>query len=333
MTTGRAQIRPIARTFLLLFLGCHCARGQGVGLELEAKIALGEVRGRIDHLTVDLGRQRLYVAELGNDSLGMVDIKEHKAIRTLTGLREPQGIGYVASTDTLYVANAQDGSLRLFQGPDLTPAGQIALGDDADNVRVDDAAHRVFVGYGSGALAVIDTGARAKIADITLKAHPEGFRLASSGTRIFVNIPDAHEIAVVDRSTNVQVASWKTNGLRWNFPLALDESGHVLAVFRLPSKLGVFRQQDGLLTAVAPTCGDSDDVFVDSKRHRVYVSCGEGYLDIFSQQSNAYVRIAHLATVSGARTALFVPEIDKLFLAVRASRSTPASIWVFRPTD
>jgi YVTN family beta-propeller protein len=328
-----ARSAAAACAFLFALSGGNSAWGQAPALQLEAKVPLGEVHGRIDHLAVDLQRQRLYVAELGNDSLGVVDLKERKTIRTIASLGEPQGIAYVPSTDTVYVANARDGSVRLFHGEELTPSGQIALGEDADNVRVDDAAHRVIVGYGSGALAIIDTVARAKIADITLNAHPESFRLESAGGRIFVNVPDAHEIAVVDRATNKQVAAWRTPGLRWNFPLALDPSGHVLVVFRFPARLGVFRAQDGQLVAAVPTCGDSDDLFVDTKRNRVYVSCGEGYIDVFSAQSDTYARIGHLATVAGARTALFVPELDRLFLAVRSAGATPASIWVFRPTD
>ena len=301
-------------------------------LLLEAKIPLGQVKGRIDHLGVDAARQRLYVAELGNDSVGVIDLKDRKTLRTITGLREPQGIGYVPSSDTLYVANAGDGSVRLFQGAALTPVERIALGDDADNVRVDDAAHRVFVGYGNGALAVIDTTSRTKIADVPLKAHPESFQLERTGRRIFVNVPDAQEIAVVDRSTNRQVASWATSGLRANFPLALDEpSGHVIAVFRHPARVGVFSAQDGRLLNAFDTGGDSDDAFVDSKRRRVYVSCGEGFADVFAAQGDGYVKVGHVATAAGARTALFVPAIDRFLLAVRARASEPAAIWVFRP--
>jgi DNA-binding beta-propeller fold protein YncE len=303
-------------------------------LELETKIPLGEVYGRIDHMAVDLNHERLYVAELGNDSLGVIDLKRRKILRTILYLREPQGIGYVPSSDTLYVANGGDGVVRLYHGPDLTPAKEITLGDDADNVRVDDQAHRVYVGYGTGALAVIDTDARAKIADIPLKAHPESFRLEQgTGQRIFVNLPDAREIAVVDRATNKQVASWQTSGLRWNFPLALDDSGHVLTVFRQPARLAVFRVQDGKLLSSMPVCNDSDDVFLDAKRHRVYVSCGQGFVDVFSGEGEKYAKVLHLATVPGARTALFVPEVDRLFLAVRQTGDTPAAVWVYRPGD
>src|SRR5712691_11339942 len=146
-------------------------------LQLETKILLGDVRGRIDHMAVDLKRQRLFVAELGNDSVGIVDLPNRKLISRIPGLKEPQGVGYEPSADMLYVANAGDGSVRLFEGGDYKSSGQIELGSDADNIRVDAAAGRVFVCYGSGALAIIDPSTRRKVADVALKAHPEGFQI------------------------------------------------------------------------------------------------------------------------------------------------------------
>jgi YVTN family beta-propeller protein len=275
----------------------------------------------------------LYVAELGNDTVGVIDLKERKTVHTITGLRGPQGIGYVSSTDTVYVANAGDGSVRLFQGVDLAPAGEIPLGDDADNVRVDETGHRVFVGYASGALAVIDKASRTKIADIPLKAHPESFQLESAGQHnIIVNVPDAHEIALVDLATNKQIADWPTNDLRANFALAIEETRHrILAVFRNPSKVGVFNDESGRLLTTLDTCQDADDVFLDAKRRHVYVSCEEGYVDVFGVQGEGYMKVGHIATAAGARTSLWVPAIDRLLLAVRASASEPAAIWVFRP--
>lgn len=300
-------------------------------LVVEAKIPLGEVHGRIDHLGVDVNRHRLYVAELGNDSVGVVDLQAGKTMRTLAGLKEPQGIGYDRPTDTVYVANDTDGSVRLFNGEDLSPLGRIDLGDDADNVRIDEAAHQVWVGYGTGALAIIDANSRRKVKDIPLRAHPESFRFAPTGSLIYVNVPNNGEIAVVDSSSDKQIASWKTQELRSNYPLALDESGQILAVFRHPARLAVFRAQDGQRLQALETCGDSDDVFVDPKRHRVYVTCGEGFIDVFSHGTNGYEHTGKLQTSSGARTSLFVPEFDRLYLAVRAGFSTPASIWVVRP--
>jgi DNA-binding beta-propeller fold protein YncE len=250
----------------------------------------------------------------------------------LGALKEPQGIGYVPSTDTLYVANGGDGSVRLYAGGDLTPAGQIALGRDADNVRVDDAARRVFVGYGSGALAVIDAVSRKKIADIGLRQHPESFQLDAAG-HIFVNVPDAQEIAVVDRAANRQGTSWATGSLRANYPLALDLSrSRVLAAFRHPPKVGVFDLRDGRLLSSLDTCGDADDLFLDAKRNRLYLSCGEGFVDVLETRGDSYVRIDRMSTASGARTAFFTPELDRLMLAVRASKDVPAAVWVYRPS-
>ena len=87
------------------------------------------MRGRTDHLAVDVARQRLFVAELGNGTVGVVELFHHSVLRTLTGLHEPQGVGYEPTTDTLYVANAADGAVQLFQGADLAPVGRIDLGD------------------------------------------------------------------------------------------------------------------------------------------------------------------------------------------------------------
>jgi DNA-binding beta-propeller fold protein YncE len=300
-------------------------------LRLESRIPLGSIRGRIDHLAVDLGRQRLFVAELGNDSVGVLDLKNGRTERTLTGLHEPQGVGYVPSTDSVYVANGDDGSVRVFRGENLVPSGEIGLGDDADNVRVDDAARRVFVGYGSGALAEIDAVRVVKVGDTALEAHPESFRLAASGGVIFVNVPNAGEIAVVDRRTQRQVASWRTGTLRANFPLAIDETGRVISVFRHPAKVAIYRPADGYLLAAMDTCGDSDDLFVDSKRRRVYVICGEGAIDVLGARGAGYVALARIPTVPGARTGLFVPELNRLFLAARARMGTPAAVWVYQP--
>ncbi len=307
-------------------------QGETPALKLEAKIPLGNVSGRIDHMAVDLTQQRLFVAELGNNTVGIINLGGRNVIRTLDGLKEPQGIAYLPSTDTLYVANAGDGSVRLFRGSDYAAAGQIDLGEDADNIRLDVPANQIIVGYGSGSLAVIDAANSRKIADIPLSVHPEGFQLDPGSNRIFVNLPKAQAIAVVDHQSGRQTATWPMSIAEGNFPMALDQAArHVLVAFRNPAKLGVFSMDDGRLIASPDICGDADDLFVDAKRHRVYVSCGQGFLDVLDAAQGAYRRVSRIATVSGARTSLFVPEMDRLMLAVRASAEEPAAIWVFQP--
>jgi YVTN family beta-propeller protein len=324
--------RAILLAASLMCPAAAVAQTTGAPLVLEAKIPLGEVSGRIDHLGVDIKRQRLFVAELGNNTVGVVDLAAGKVLRTISGLSEPQGVAYVPFADSVYVANGGDGSVRVLGGDDLAPIGRIELGSDADNVRVDAQRSRVLIGYGKGALAVIDPASRSKIATIPLKGHPEGFQIDQTGTQAFVNVPDARDIEVVDLVATEANRSWPTQGMRSNFPMAIDGAAHrVLAVFRSPPALLALSSEDAGVAAKLETCADADDLFVDAKRSRVYVSCGEGMVDVLERRGAGYGRLARVPTVSGARTSLFVPELDRLYVAVRARSSEPAAIWVFRP--
>jgi hypothetical protein len=135
---------------------------------------------------------------------------------------------------------------------------------------------------------------------------------------------------VIDRAAGRQIASWPMSQ-GGNFPMAINEAGQeVLVAFRNPARLGVFGLMDGKTVATFDLCGDADDVFVDAKRHRVYVSCGVGSVDVFDADGSSYRRSARIPTSEGARTALFIPELDRLLVAARATGSAPAAIWVFR---
>jgi hypothetical protein len=328
----RTTLTVLASIVMLVNAAAPAQSADASPLQLETKIVLGDVRGRIDHMAIDLKRQRLFVAELGNDSIGIVDLANRKLIHRIPGLKEPQGIGYEPSTDMLYVANAGDGSVRLFEGNDYKPAGQIELGSDADNIRIDAVSNRVFIGYGSGGLAVIDPSTHRKVGDVPVKAHPEAFQIDPDTSQIFVNVPDARGIAVVDRVSQKQIGKWPMPDRGANFPMALDHiRRQVLVIFRGPAELGVFSMTGGKLIASSETCGDADDLFIDSKHERVYVSCGAGFVDVFEPKGAAYRRMARIPTASGARTSLFVPELDRLLVAVRASSAGPAAIWVYRP--
>lgn len=302
-------------------------------LQIEAKIPLGQVKGRIDHMAIDLARGRLFVAELGNDTVAVVDIKANKLVQVVAGLKEPQGVGYVPSTETLYVANARDGSVQLFRGERYTPGDAVRLRGDADNIRFAATTGELLIGYGGGGLAVIDPASVSKVGDIPLPGHPESFQLAREPERVYVNVPEARMIAVIDPATGKMTARWQTHGLAGNFAMALDESAHeVIVAFRHPAKLVAFAMADGRMGASADTCGDIDDVFVDAKRRRIYASCGDGFVDVLDKASTPWRRLARVQTVAGARTSLFVPQLDRLFVAVRASGAEPAAIWVLRPT-
>jgi sugar lactone lactonase YvrE len=325
------------RIFLVLIcvlINATAMAAEPAPLSIEAKIALPGIKGRIDHLALDLAEQRLFVAALGNGSVEVVDLKSRQRVRSMTGFDEPQGVALLPRTQTLFVASGGDGSVRALPLNDLAASHRIDLGDDADNVRIDREQHFVYVGYGNGALAVIDAVNPRKVADIRLDAHPESFQLESSGPRIFVNVPDANQIAVVDRSTRKQIASWTTHDLHANFAMAFDESQQrLLVVFRRPAMVGVFDVTNGKEVARIETCGDVDDIFLDSKRRWIYVACGEGFVDVLAERAGGYVRVGRLPTSPGARTAIFSADLDRLFVAARASGSQSAAIWVLKPAQ
>lgn len=332
-TPVRAVCTLLASTLLCVQpVPSRAAGAEPSPLVLERTIPLPGVSGRIDHLALDLRRGRLFVAELGNGSVDAIDLASGKAVHRITGLKEPQGVGYTPSADLVAVASAGDGSVRLFRGEDLQEVGTVSLGEDADDVRLDSHSGRLVVGYGRG-LATIDPTTRSVVSTAQLPAHPEGFELDPSARRAYVNVPDAGQVAVVDLAGN-QVATWRLpGGLRANFPMALDATGGMLAtVFRSPARLILMDTKTGSVMASLPTCGDADDVFFDGRRHRLYVSCGEGAVDVIQQDGAGYHALARIPTRSGARTSLFVPELDRLFVAARAGLlSSDAALLVFRP--
>jgi hypothetical protein len=329
-------IRKAAVLVVAVFVGLPPGNAQVADpappLVLEASIPLEHTSGRIDHMAVDVRRRRLFVAELGNGTLDVVDLAQQKVVARVSGLKEPQGVGYSEKADLVVVASAGDGTVRFFKGEDFVPAGTIPLGDDADNVRIDPRNGNVVVGYGSGGLAVIDPMTRTKVADITLPAHPEGFQIDPVEGRAFVNVPDARQIAVVDLGAGRVSGAWQVPGARSNFPMAVSPREHLVAtVFRAPPQLVVINADDGAVTDRLPACGDADDVFFDG-RNRVYVSCGSGEVDTWQRDGSSYRPMPRTNTESGARTSLFVPDLDRLFLAQRAGvLGSTGAIRVYRP--
>jgi DNA-binding beta-propeller fold protein YncE len=329
----RSALVPVLTGLFLAVQSTPGLSADAEPLQLERKIPLGDVRGRIDHLAFDAARQRLFVAELGNGTIGVVNVTEGTLIHRIVGLREPQGVAYLKPADTVFVANAGDGTVHRYRGADYQPAGVVKLGDDADNIRIDARTQQVVIGYGRGGLAILaPDGSRQQ--DIRLAGHPESFQLDPSRPRIYANVPEAHEIAVIDRDLTRQGATWAVPHAQANFPMTMEDGGErLLVVYRDPAILAIFDTATGNALAQMAVCGDADDIWVDPKRRRIYISCGDGTLDVLQREAGSYRELARIPTVAGARTSLFVPDLDRLFLAVRASGSEGAAVWAFRPAD
>jgi hypothetical protein len=293
-------------------------------LELAYTIPLPDVRGRIDHLALDADDGRLFVAALGNDSVEVVDLRARTRGARITGLREPQGIGYVAEGKRLFVANA-GGGVDIFEGWPVRRVARIDRLDDADNVRYDVPASRIYVGYGH-ALALIGAKAHDLLGSIDLAGHPESFQLESPGSRIFVNVPTARQIAIVDRDRRAVIGAWSIGDASANFPMALDQASHRLFVAtRRPARLLVYDTESGSRVASLRIGGDADDLSYDAKRRQIYVICGEGVIDVVQQRdADHYAPAGQVHTVRGARTGLFMD--DALYVAVPAHDASPAEI-------
>jgi len=292
-------------------------------------ISLPGVEKRIDHLAVDVRGHRLFVAALGNGTLEVIDLAAGKRVRSVPGLKEPQGVDYLPDLNRVVVATA-GGSIVAFDGTTFQPAVSLPDFDDADNVRVDAAANQVYVGCRDGALAAFEPKSMQKLAEIKLPAHPESFRLETTGPLIFVNLPHAKEIAIVDRQQGRIVSSVPLRSFLANYPMSLDEAHHRFFVgSRHPARLVTLDWKGKVLSDV-PCVGDTDDLFYDSQRARVYVTGGEGFLDVFdAPEKGPPTRIARLPTADGARTSLWVPELRRLFVAAPRRNGKDAAIHVF----
>jgi DNA-binding beta-propeller fold protein YncE len=321
------------KMFIILVAFAGSAWGQTVQpLRLEKTIELPGVQGRIDHMSIDVKGERLFVSALGNNTLEVIDLKSGKRIKTIGQLKEPQGALYVPEANRLYLANGNDGSVRIFDASSYAPLKTLDYGDDADNLRYDAAHKRIYVGYGSGALGEIDSDGN-KVAEIKLDAHPESFQLEKSSPRMYVNLPKSRKVVVVDRDKHSVLATWKTDMAFANYPMSLDEDDHRLfVVTRMPARLLVFDTNTGKIVQKVPAVGDCDDVFYDKTRKRIYASGGDGAISVFQQEDvDQYKELARIATLKGARTSFFSPQLDRLFLAVRRQGSQSAAIQVFVP--
>jgi DNA-binding beta-propeller fold protein YncE len=327
-------LRPSLQAIVALVF-CYTlatVRAQTAPLKLTKTIALPGVEGRIDHFAFDAAGERLFVCALGNNTVEILDLRKGERIHSITGLGAPQGIAYIPELSRISVANDKGGICKIYDGKSFQPVGELDFKDDADNVRYDSATKQIYVGFGSGGIAVVNAPDGKQIGSIKLSAHPEAFELEKTGKRIFVNVPNSRHVAVIDRDKSEVVATWKTDLAFANFPMALDEANHRLFVgCRLPSKLVVLSTESGDVVAKIDISGDPDDVFYDRKRHRIYAICGAGKIDIIDQtEPNTYTASSKVDTADGARTGLFVSERDTLFVAIPHRGSQKAEIRAYR---
>lgn len=335
-------MKKLCLALLIIVAAVACASQQGEapqGSETSAlreveSIQLPDVAGRIDHMALDTEGSRLFVAALGNDTVEVIDLTAGNRTEEIEHLKEPQGVVFVPESNKLLVTQGEGDTLDIYDGTSLALLDQVVLGDDPDNVRYDAATGYAYVGYGTGnssALGVVDVNKATKVADIRLSGHPESFQLESNGKQIFVNVPTSGQVAVVDREKGGVVDTWPIENAKENFPMALDEASHRLFIgTRSPAELLVLDTDTGKQVTSLDSSGDADDIFYDPQNKRIYVSGGEGAISVFEQRDpDTYSLEGKVDTAKGARTSLFVPDSDTLYLAVPQSGSQQAEVRSF----
>ena len=323
-------------TYLAIVLCCAgiitVAAQSTVPLKLKQTIPLPGVEGRIDHFAFDPTGERLFVCALGNNTVEVLDLRKGERVHSITGLGAPQGVAYVPELDRVFVANDKGGICRIYDGKSFQTVGELNFEDDADNVRYDEATKKIYIGFGSGGIVVVNAPDGKQAGSIKLSAHPEAFQLEKNGSRIFVNVPNSRHVAVIDREKGEVITKWGTDLALANFQMALDEANHRLFVgCRVPAKLLVLDTESGNVVAKIGISGDPDDVFYDNRRHRIYAICGSGKIDVIEQADpNTYNASTKVSTADGARTGLFISERDTLVVAVPHRGSQQAEIRCYR---
>lgn len=322
------------KTLLCVTLFCAAAApaAEPAPLTLAKTIPLPGVEGRFDHAAYDAKTHRLFFAALGNNTLEVVDVETATRIHSIKGLKKPTGVLFLAEWNVIVVAGGDDGTCRFYDGTSYAEKGRVTGVEDADNLRFDTKAKRIYLGYGEGALGVIDPAAMKLLSSIPLAKHPESFQLEQNGPRIFVNVPDAGHIAVVDRTAGKVIETWPVTQARANFPMSLDESGHRLFVgTRQPAKVQAFDTTTGKLAAESPLKGDVDDLFYDAAHHLLMASCGEGFVDFLSTAApDKLSPLPPLATADGARTSYWNAEWKWFCIAVPHHGRQAAEIRLYR---
>jgi hypothetical protein len=329
-------LRFLACTVALAALGpiAHADEREAPPIREVQEIPLPGVQGRLDHFTIDAKRKRVIFSGLGNDTLQVVDVFAGRMIHQIDGLAQPQGTLYLPEWDKLFVANSANGHVNVYDGAKFALIDTIDFGEDSDpdNLRYDAVAKKIYVGYGDGAIGVIDPVTDKRLPTVyKFEGHPEGFQLETKGPRIFVNVADAKNIRVIDRS-NGKMLTWPLpKGHSANFPMLLDEADRrVFVGTRKPSRLTVFDMDSGKVVASVPTAGDMDDMFYDAGRKRIYVAGGEGFLSVVQQvDADHYTDMGKFATALGARTGVWYEKRDRLYIAAPPSGNLGARLLVF----
>jgi DNA-binding beta-propeller fold protein YncE len=340
--------RIVVSIISLIFLGVTAsgAYAQGTGpLRLVQTIPMPNVKGRMDHLGVDIKGKRLFAAALDNNTVEVIDLKAGKRVYSIPGQSKPQGISYSTDFKKLFVANGTDGTCKIYSGNKFTLIDNLSLGINPNHVGYDPATKYLYVGIGipdseAGALAIIDTRNNKHIGDIKTDARPGGVKIDKSGPRIFVTLRGLPKLGVIDRKKHEEITTWPVTGAPGIVALAFDETHHRLFGGTRNPLLLVFDAESGKQITQLEGVAGIDDLWYDGAHKRIYASGGResdagtipGFVYVY-QQSDAdhYELIAKVPTRPNSQTSIWVPQLNRYYVSASANDKEDAAILVFEP--
>ncbi|MGO8786246.1 MAG: hypothetical protein ACLQVL_02530 [Terriglobia bacterium] len=296
-----------------------------------------------DHLAVDVKGQRLFATPQARKSVQVFDLNTGKILHEIGGLGNPHAVLYRGDLDRIYVIDGEPGLIRIYDGRDYHPLQTVTLLADADSLGYDPTAKLAYVTNGGrGAkldytlLSAVDTNTGERAGDIKVSTGVlEALAIEISTSKIYINLTRDNQVAVLDREKRTVLATWPITRGKRNIAIALDEDHHRLFVGCRNSDMGgsivVIDTQTGKEIGVLPIGGWVDYLAWDPLSKRIYASCGTGYVYVFQQRKPDHYDLAGKAeTAVMAKTALLVPELHRLFVAVPHIGGGSARILVFQ---
>lgn len=303
-------------------------------LLLTATIKLPKVKGGFDLMAVDTVGQRLFLAAEDNHTVEVIDIRNNKLIISLTGFNEPKWIVYRQESNRLYVATGGDGKVAVLDAITYKRIKSFLFREKCNNLRFDTSLQQLYVGVGKsfGTIGIIDVKHDKIINEIPLADFPKQFEL--DGDKMYVNVPSKNIIQVISRSAKKIIANWPVTESTENVPMALDKLHHRLFIACEPGKFIVFDTQTGKSVANLSIYKNADGIYLDTKRSLIYISCGEGFIEVIQQKdADHYLAIDKITTVKGAGTSLFLAFSNQLFLAVPQTETNTAELRVYNSAN
>jgi DNA-binding beta-propeller fold protein YncE len=297
-----------------------------IPLRQIASVPLPGITGDFDHFAVDEKGGRLFLAGEDHKSLEVFDLKTGRHMKSIPGFGVPHSVFYLPETNRILVTDGDAAALQILDGGNYKFVGKIEGLAGADSARLDATRGILYVVTGGkdvqldySFVVAVDLKSNTKIGELRIESkHVEALALEPSSSRLFVNVTDQGQVAVVDRQVMKEITRWPVGVAGENSPMIYDDAHRrLLIVCRKPAMLVVMDADTGKVVANLPAAARADDVAFDAADGRIYVPGGEGHISVFRQDSaDHYTSLVSVPSAPGAKTSILVPPLHRYFVAV-----------------